>query len=47
MQLTLLRKQIKYTPRVAEGGFWHRANMKANAYPHQMWLDGIYMANPF
>jgi unsaturated rhamnogalacturonyl hydrolase len=21
--------------------------MKANAYPHQMWLDGIYMANPF
>ncbi len=42
-----LRKQLKYAPRVAEGGFWHRANMKSNAYPHQMWLDGIYMANPF
>ena len=42
-----LRKQLQNQPRVAEGGFWHRDNKKSNAYPHQMWLDGIYMANPF
>jgi rhamnogalacturonyl hydrolase YesR len=42
-----LRKQLQFQPRVAEGGFWHRNNVASNAYPHQMWLDGIYMANPF
>ena len=25
-----------------EGGFWHK-----KIYPHQMWLDGIYMGSPF
>jgi unsaturated rhamnogalacturonyl hydrolase len=29
-------------PRNADGGFWHKGS-----YPNQMWLDGIYMAEPF
>ena len=38
----LLRKQMQTHPRTSEGGFWHK-----NIYPHQMWLDGLYMAAPF
>jgi unsaturated rhamnogalacturonyl hydrolase len=38
----LLREQLRGQPRTAEGGFWHK-----KIYPHQMWLDGIYMASPF
>jgi unsaturated rhamnogalacturonyl hydrolase len=38
----LLRSQLKTHPRTTEGGFWHK-----NIYPHQMWLDGIYMGSPF
>jgi len=38
----LLRKQLQTHPRTAEGGFWHK-----QIYPHQMWLDGLYMAAPF
>ncbi len=38
----LLRDQLKTHPRTSEGGFWHK-----QIYPHQMWLDGIYMASPF
>jgi unsaturated rhamnogalacturonyl hydrolase len=38
----LLRKQLRNHPRTREGGFWHK-----QIYPHQMWLDGIYMASPF
>jgi len=37
-----LRAQLKAQPRTAEGGYWHKA-----IYPHQMWLDGVYMASPF
>lgn len=37
-----LYKQLTLHPRVAEGGFWHK-----KVYPHQMWLDGIYMEAPF
>lgn len=37
-----LRNQMKLHPRTIEGGFWHK-----KIYPHQMWLDGIYMASPF
>ncbi|WP_120181347.1 glycoside hydrolase family 88/105 protein [Pelobium manganitolerans] len=37
-----LREQLKTHPRTAEGGFWHK-----KVYPHQMWLDGIYMGQPF
>ena len=37
-----LRRQIAEQPRTAEGGFWHK-----KVYPEQMWLDGLYMAEPF
>jgi unsaturated rhamnogalacturonyl hydrolase len=29
-------------PRTPSGGFWHKL-----IYPNQMWLDGLYMAQPF
>ncbi|QJW90353.1 glycoside hydrolase family 88 protein [Spirosoma taeanense] len=38
----LLRKQLEQQPRTHEGGFWHKKR-----YPYQMWLDGLYMAEPF
>lgn len=38
----LLLKQLQRQPRTLEGGFWHK-----QIYPQQMWLDGIYMAQPF
>ena len=38
----LLREQIRQHPRTSEGGFWHK-----NIYPSQMWLDGLYMGQPF
>ena len=37
-----LRKQLKDQPRTESGGFWHKKR-----YPHQMWLDGLYMGAPF
>lgn len=37
-----LREQLRTHPRTTEQGFWHK-----NIYPHQMWLDGIYMQGPF
>lgn len=40
--LWTLREQLRRHPRTQEGGFWHK-----QIYPHQMWLDGIYMAAPF
>ncbi|KAL4749481.1 hypothetical protein BDW72DRAFT_178129 [Aspergillus terricola var. indicus] len=38
-----LRKQLDFTPRNQDGGFWHRKP----TYPNQMWLDGLYMASNF
>lgn len=38
----LLRKQLTEQPRTQSGGFWHKQR-----YPEQMWLDGLYMAEPF
>ena len=38
----LLRSQLKSQPRTHEGGFWHK-----KIYPYQMWLDGLFMAQPF
>ncbi|RYF84010.1 MAG: glycoside hydrolase family 88 protein, partial [Chitinophagaceae bacterium] len=38
----LLRMQLKTHPRTSEGGFWHK-----KVYPYQMWLDGLYMGQPF
>lgn len=39
---TQLRDQLKTQPRTPQGGFWHK-----KVYPNQMWLDGLYMAEPF
>jgi unsaturated rhamnogalacturonyl hydrolase len=38
----LLRRQLGTHPRTAQGGYWHK-----KIYPNQMWLDGLYMADPF
>ncbi|WP_016779151.1 glycoside hydrolase family 88/105 protein [Anaerophaga thermohalophila] len=40
--IRLLRSQMETHPRTLEGGFWHKKR-----YPHQMWLDGLYMGSPF
>jgi unsaturated rhamnogalacturonyl hydrolase len=40
--IQLLRSQLRQQPRTESGGFWHK-----KIYPHQMWLDGLYMASPF
>lgn len=40
--IDILYTQMQTHPRTSEGGFWHKLK-----YPHQMWLDGIYMASPF
>jgi unsaturated rhamnogalacturonyl hydrolase len=36
------RDQMRTHPRTKEGSFWHK-----KVYPHQVWLDGLYMAGPF
>ena len=38
----MLRSQFDGQPRNEDGGFWHK-----KIYPHQMWLDGLYMGMPF
>lgn len=38
----LLRQQLAWQPRNKAGGFWHKLK-----YPTQMWLDGLYMIEPF
>jgi unsaturated rhamnogalacturonyl hydrolase len=40
--MQLLRKQLEEHPRTQSGGFWHK-----KIYPNQMWLDGLYMGEPF
>jgi len=42
MAIDTLRDQMRTHPRNADGGFWHK-----QIYPHQMWLDGLYMGSPF
>lgn len=42
MAIEELRDQMREHPRTSEGGFWHK-----KVYPHQMWLDGLYMGSPF
>lgn len=37
-----IRQQLYTHPRTSEGGFWHK-----KVYPNQMWLDGLYMGQPF
>ena len=40
--LDLVRTQLDDMPRTKEGSFWHK-----EIYPNQVWLDGLYMAEPF
>ena len=37
-----LRAALDCQPRTPEGSWWHK-----EIYPNQVWLDGIYMAQPF
>ena len=37
-----LYSQLQSQPRTPDGNFWHKA-----VYPNQVWLDGLYMAQPF
>lgn len=37
-----LYNQLTLQPRNKTGGYWHKLK-----YPAQMWLDGLYMAQPF
>ncbi len=40
--LDSLWSQVQGHPRTSEGNFWHK-----KVYPHQVWLDGLYMGQPF
>ncbi len=42
MAIGQAREQLKRQPRTEAGAFWHK-----QAYPYQVWLDGLYMAEPF
>ncbi|MDO5657730.1 MAG: glycoside hydrolase family 88 protein [Paracoccus sp. (in: a-proteobacteria)] len=37
-----LAAQLARHPRIETGGYWHK-----KIYPHQVWLDGLYMGLPF
>lgn len=37
-----LMDQLRNHPRTMGGNFWHK-----KIYPYQIWLDGLYMAQPF
>jgi len=37
-----LYQQVSWQPRNKAGGYWHKLK-----YPMQMWLDGLYMMEPF
>jgi len=38
----LLYSQLQTHPRISLGNFWHK-----KIYPNQVWLDGLYMVQPF
>ncbi|MBQ9929032.1 MAG: glycoside hydrolase family 88 protein [Lachnospiraceae bacterium] len=40
--IDLIYSQVQTQPRTEEGNFWHK-----QIYPHQVWLDGMYMGQPF
>lgn len=40
--IDLIYSQVKTQPRTEEGNFWHK-----QIYPNQVWLDGMYMGQPF
>lgn len=37
-----IMEALKNQPRTSEGNFWHK-----KIYPYQVWLDGLYMVQPF
>ena len=40
--IDLVYSQLEIMPRTANGSFWHKL-----IYPNQVWLDGLYMGQPF
>lgn len=40
--LDTIYSQLKNHPRTSTGNFWHK-----DIYPNQIWLDGLYMGQPF
>lgn len=40
--LDLMYQQLQTYPRTSSGNFWHKSN-----YPNQIWMDGLYMGQPF
>lgn len=40
--IDLIYSQLMNQPRTEEGNFWHK-----KIYPNQVWLDGLYMGQPF
>lgn len=42
MAMDTLHAQLEDQPVTSEGGYWHKKR-----YPFQMWMDGLYMAEPF
>lgn len=40
--LDMLIRQVNWQPRTPSGSFWHKL-----VYPYQVWLDGLYMVEPF
>lgn len=40
--IEVLYNQVKNQPRTDLGNFWHK-----KIYPYQIWLDGLYMVQPF
>ena len=40
--IELIYRQVSTHPRIGAGNFWHK-----KIYPNQVWLDGLYMVQPF
>lgn len=40
--IDLIYSQLATYPRTSSGSFWHKSN-----YPNQIWMDGLYMGQPF
>lgn len=40
--IDLIYSQVQTQPRTEQGNFWHK-----KIYPNQVWLDGLYMGQPF
>ncbi len=40
--ITTLKYQLEWQPQTTDGGYWHKLR-----YPWQMWLDGLFMGEPF